>query len=104
MQFYPSKEYMKTIYPSRDVGDDFKILGALFGTRLTMQAYLESVLTKTRPPNRALLRLKDLYTRFSMLKQYNGKRVKKKKNHMWSITEYSNGVLILGSLPADFTA
>ena len=87
VQFDPSKEYTKIIHPSRGVGDDFKMLGTLFDTRLTMQPCLESVLTRIRPKIRALLRLKDLYTGSSMLNQY--------KSHIWGITEYSNGVLIL---------
>ena len=87
VQFDPSKEYTKIIHSSRGVGDDFKMLGTLFDTRLTMQPCLESVLTRIRPKIRALLRLKDLYTGSSMLNQY--------KSHIWGITEYSNGVLIL---------
>ena len=87
VEFDPSKEYFKILHPSRGVGDDFKMLGTLFDTALSMKPRLESVLDRTRPKIRALLRLKALYSVSSMLNQY--------KNHIWGITEYSNGVLIL---------
>ena len=87
VEFDPSKKHLKVLHPSRGVGDDFKMLGTLFDTALSMKPCLESVLDRTRPKIRALLRLKDLYSVSSMLNQY--------KSHIWGITEYSNGVLIL---------
>ena len=87
VKFDPSTEYFKILQPSRGVGDDFKMLGTLFDTALSMKPCLESVLNRTRAKIRALLRLKTLYSVPSMLNHY--------KNHIWGITEYSNGVLIL---------
>ena len=89
MQFDPSTEYLTILHPSRGIGDDFKMLGTLFDTCLSMHPCLESVLAKVRPKIRALLRLRNLYSVRTMLEQY--------KSHIWGITEYSNGALILAA-------
>ena len=87
VEFDPSKEYLKIIHPARGLGDDFKLLGTIFDVALSMTPCIEDVLQRVRPKVRAILRLRHLYPVATMLDQY--------KAHVWGITEYSNGVLIL---------
>ena len=37
VEFDLSKEHLKILHPSRGVGDDFKMLGTLFDTALSMK-------------------------------------------------------------------
>jgi len=87
VQFDAAKEYMKILHPACGLGEDFKLLGTLFDVALSMVPCLIQVLGRVRPRIRALLGLKDLYSLTTMLDQY--------KSHVWGITEYSNGVLIM---------
>jgi len=85
--FDPAKEYFKVIHPRQGLGDSFRMLGTQVDCELTMQPCVEKILSKGRPKVRALLRLKDMYSVQSMLTQY--------KTHIWSVSEFHNGALIL---------
>lgn len=87
IRFDPSKEYFKILHPTLGEGEDFKLLGPLLDCKLSLQACIENFLSKIRPNIRALLRLRHLHPKASMLDQYN--------SHIWSVKEYSNGALIL---------
>ena len=70
VEFDPSKEHFVIIHPSQGSGDDFKLLGTLFDSKLTMVPCLEPLLSKIRPKIRALIRLKHPYPTVTMLNQY----------------------------------
>ena len=87
VEFDPSKEYLKIIHPVCGLGDNCKLLGTIFDVALSMTPCIKDVLQRFRSKVRAVLRLRHLYPLGTMLNQY--------KAHVWGITEYSNGVLIL---------
>ena len=87
--FDAGKEFFQIIHPTHPYGNDFKLLGSLIDCRLTMQPCVEGILAKARPKIRALLRLKHLYDTPTLIAQ--------NKSHVWGISEYSNGILILAS-------
>ena len=87
VEFDPGKEYVKILHPSLGLGEEFKLLGTLFDVALSMTPCIDAILARVRPKIRALLRLRDMYSVATMLEQY--------KSHVWGITEYSNGAIIL---------
>ena len=87
VEFDPGKEYFKIIHPALGQGEDWKLLGTLLDSRLSMKPCIEMLLSKLRPKIRALCRLQHMYSVKQMLNLF--------KAHIWSILEYSNGALIL---------
>jgi len=87
--FDPSKEYFLIIHPKFASGNDFKMLGTLIDPKLSMQPCIEAILQKARPKIRAILRLRHIYSISGLIGQY--------KTHIWGISEYSNGAIILAS-------
>ena len=87
VEFDPAKEHFNIIHPSRAYGEDFRLLGTLFDCRLTMLPCIEEMLSKMRPKMRAILRLRHIYSVAELLGQY--------KTHIWGISEYSNGAIIM---------
>ena len=89
--FDPAKEHFRILHPRSGDGDPFKLLGTQIDCKLTMVPCIEGILSKGRPKIRAMLRTKDMYSVQAMLNQY--------KTHVWSVTEYHNGALVLALPP-----
>jgi len=87
--FDAGKEFLNIIHPSSGEGEDFKMLGTIFDCKLSMQSCIEHVLSKARPKIRALLRLRHMFSKASLITQY--------KTQIWGFSEYSNGALVMAT-------
>ena len=73
--FDPSKESIHIVHPLYNEGSEFKELGTLLDSALTMRPLIDHLLSKLRPKIRALARLKYVYNRETLMSQF--------KTHIW---------------------
>ena len=59
--FDPSKESFHIIHPLFDDESVFRLLGTMIDSALTMKPLIDTLLAKTRPKSRAILRMNHLY-------------------------------------------
>jgi hypothetical protein len=83
--FDASKEHIVIIHPQQGSGDNFKLLGCLVDTKLSMQPAIDAIIAHVRPKINALLRTRGFYDHANMFAQY--------KTHIWGYTEYHNGAI-----------
>ena len=67
--FDGSKEHIVIIHPQQGVGDNFKLLGCLIDTRLSMRPAIDAIIAHVRPKIRALFRTRGFYDHAKMFAQ-----------------------------------
>ena len=68
--FDAAKEHLVIIHPAQGDGETFKLLGTLIDPQLTMQACIDSILSKIKPKIKALLRTRAHYHMTTMINQF----------------------------------
>ena len=68
--FDPGKESFHIIHPLCDEPSEFRMLGTLIDSSLTMTPLIDKLLVKVRPKVRALSRVQFLYSRETLLNQF----------------------------------
>jgi hypothetical protein len=85
VKFEPTKEEMRILHPERGEGNEFRLLGCIYDTRLTMEAAIDSITKKVRPKFKSLLRTRIFYSEGDIILQY--------KFHMLTILETHTGAI-----------
>ena len=70
VSFDPGKEVFAVVHPRFAHGPDFKLLGAIFDTKLTMTSCIEATMRKVTPKIKALLRTRPYYSTSDLVRQY----------------------------------
>ena len=85
--FDASKEGFHILHPLFDDESQFKLLGTLIDSALTMKPLVDGLLAKLRPQVRAILKLRHIYPLATLMQQF--------KTHIWSHLEHHAGAIIM---------
>jgi len=88
--FDSSKESFHVVHPRAETKTEFKMLGSLLDSGLTMRPLIDQLLTKCRPKAKAIQRLVHVFSVPDLICQF--------KAHVWSHLEYSNGAIIMANV------
>lgn len=81
--FEASKGDIAILHPVYGEGNDFKMLGCIFDTKLYMQSAIDKIVSKTKSKIQAMTRTIGIYNEKDIIQQF--------KTHIWGYTEYING-------------
>ena len=63
------EDVFAVVHPRFAQGPDFKLFGAIFGTKLTMTSCIEATMRKVTPKIKALLRTRPYHSTSDLVKQ-----------------------------------
>ena len=87
MTFDPAEENFHIVHQNFDDESEFKMIGTLIDTALTMKPLIDKLMSKLRPKIHSLFKLRRIYFIDVMLGQF--------ESHIWSHMEFINGAIIL---------
>ena len=85
VSFDVSKEHFVVLHKRQNHGDDFKLLGAMIDTKLSMSSECQRVRKKAGPKAKAILATKGFYNTRDLVVQF--------KSHVWCHLEFSTGAV-----------